>query len=77
MDSDQAVVQKVVTSLDLPLHWAMSSPELSLRFGDLSAVPTLFQFDAGGRTREIFYGAPPDLHDSVERARPPVALSAG
>ena len=45
----------------------MASPELALKFGDLAAVPTLFLFDAEGHTREIFYGAPPDLHERVER----------
>lgn len=67
VESDPADVQKIVASLDLPLGWAMASPELALQFGDLSAVPTLFLFDAEGRTREIFYGAPPDLHARVER----------
>ncbi len=67
VESDPAAVQKVVASLDLPLRWAMASPDLALQFGDLSAVPTLFLFDAEGRTREIFYGAPPDLHARAER----------
>ncbi|MEO8195258.1 MAG: TlpA disulfide reductase family protein [Thermoanaerobaculia bacterium] len=68
VESDEADVRKVAANLDLPLRWAMCSPELALEFGDLSAVPTLFLFDGEGRTRGIFYGAPPDLHDSVERA---------
>ena len=68
VESDLDGVQKVVDGLGLPLHWGRASPELAVRFGDLSAVPTLLLFDADGRTREIFYGAPPDLHARVERA---------
>jgi thiol-disulfide isomerase/thioredoxin len=68
IDSDPAEVQRVVADLDLPLHWAMASPALAVEFGDLSAVPTLFLFDSRGETREIFYGAPPDLHQRAERA---------
>jgi hypothetical protein len=29
-------------------------------------VPTLFLFGPDGTTREIFYGAPPTLHATVE-----------
>lgn len=68
VESDPDGVRKVVDGLGLPLHWGMASPELAVRFGDLSAVPTLLLFGADGRTREIFYGAPPDLHARVERA---------
>ncbi len=68
IESDRADVQKVVAGLGLPLHWAMGSPDLARQFGDLSAVPTLFLFDTAGHTREVFYGAPPDLHQRVERA---------
>ena len=68
VESDPADVQKIVSGMQLPLHWAMGSPDLALQFGDLSAVPTLFLFDAQGQTREVFYGAPADLHARVERA---------
>ncbi len=53
-------------STDVPLLWAMGSPELARKFGDLSAVPTLFLFDRQGRAAGVFYGAPPDLHAEVE-----------
>ena len=49
------------------LRVAMATPDLVARFGDLSAVPTLFVFDRDGRTAGVFYGAPPDLHEKVER----------
>jgi len=68
VESDPDDVRKVVAGLNLPLHWALASPDLALKFGDLSSVPTLFLFDAAGETRQIFYGAPPDLHARVELA---------
>jgi len=68
VESDEADVRALVAELGLPLRWAMGSPAVAQAFGDLSAVPTLFLFDASGKTREIFYGAPPDLHDRAEHA---------
>jgi len=68
IDSDEADVRRIAGELALPLRWAMGSPELAQRFGDLSAVPTLFLFAADGATREIFFGAPPDLHARAEAA---------
>lgn len=68
VESDPEPVRRIAASLDLPIHWAMAPPELVLEFGNLSAVPTLLLFDAEGRTQEIFYGAPPDLHARVDRA---------
>lgn len=68
VESDPDEVRRVVAGLKLPFHWAMAAPDLALQFGDLSSVPTLFLFDAAGRTRDIFYGAPPHLHQQAERA---------
>jgi thiol-disulfide isomerase/thioredoxin len=68
IDSDEADVRRIAGELALPLRWAMGSPALAQSFGDLSAVPTLFLFAADGTTREIFFGAPPDLHERAEAA---------
>lgn len=68
VDSDAGEVRKVAAGLGLPFRWGMSTPEIARTFGDLSAVPTLFLFGADGATREIFYGAPPDLHARLEQA---------
>ena len=68
IDSDEADVRRISGELDLPIAWGMGSPDLARQFGDLSAVPTLFLFDATGKTRAIFYGAPPDLHERAEAA---------
>ena len=66
VESDEADVRKLAGELDLPLAWAMGTPETARSFGDLSAVPTLFLFDTEGRTRAVFYGAPPSLHPEAE-----------
>lgn len=67
IDSDEADVRKIATELGAPLRWAMGNPELARAMGDVSAVPTLFLFDADGRLVTSWLGAPPDLHDQVER----------
>jgi hypothetical protein len=36
-------------------------------FGNITSVPTLFVFDRSGKTAQIVYGAPPDLHDRVNK----------
>lgn len=66
VESDDSQVRELTRQLGLPLRWAMGSPELARKFGDLSAVPTLFLFDGQGRAAGVFYGAPPDLHTEVE-----------
>ena len=66
VESEEASVRKLTKSLDLPLVWAMGSPEVARAFGDISAVPTLFLFDGTGRTAGAFYGAPPELHAQAE-----------
>ena len=68
IESDEADVRKIASDLALPLRWAMGSPAIAQSFGDLSSVPTMYLFDAHGKTREIFYGAPPDLHERAEKA---------
>lgn len=66
IESDEGQVRELTGKLGLPLRWAMGSPDLARKFGDLSAVPTLFIYDGKGRSAGAFYGAPPDLHAAVE-----------
>jgi len=66
IESDAANVQQVMRELNLPVIAAMGTPELARSFGDISAVPTLFVFDRGGKTAGVFYGAPPALHAEAE-----------
>jgi thiol-disulfide isomerase/thioredoxin len=68
VESDEPLVREVVNKMKLPIRWAMGSPEVARSFGDISAVPTMFLFDQKGKTVEIFYGAPPELHPTAEKA---------
>lgn len=67
MDSEEPEVRSMAAAASLTASAVMGSPELAATFGDISAVPTLFVFDAEGRTAGVFYGAPPDLHEKVEK----------
>jgi thiol-disulfide isomerase/thioredoxin len=66
IESEEADVRKLAAELGPLLRWALGSPELARAFGDVSAVPTLFVFDAQGRAVASYFGAPPDLHASAE-----------
>ena len=46
---------------------ALADAATAQAFGDITAVPALFLFDRHGRTAGVWYGAPPDLHEQVER----------
>ena len=50
-----------------PSDALMGENELVAKFGPVLAVPTLMVFGPDGKTAEVFYGAPPDLHDRVKR----------
>ena len=66
VESDSAAVVKLARDTALPLRFALGSPELARSFGDISAVPTMFVFDASGRRADFAFGAPPDLHARIE-----------
>jgi len=68
VESEEANIRAMVESLKLPYPNAMGSAEIAMKFGDIVSVPTLFVFDQQGKTVRVFYGAPPDLHEQVERA---------
>ncbi len=66
VESDSAAVVKLAADSGLPLRFALGTPELARAFGDISAVPTMFVFDAKGRRVDSAFGAPPDLHTRIE-----------
>jgi thiol-disulfide isomerase/thioredoxin len=68
MESEDADVRALAGELGLPLRWAIGTPDVARAFGDVTALPTLFMFDRGGRTAGVFYGAPPGLHAQVEES---------
>ena len=50
-----------------PGRYVMATPAVLEAFGGLPAVPTLFLADGKGRIVRVFYGAPPDLHEEIEK----------
>ena len=76
VESQESDVQLLRRELHLPLQWVVGSPEVAQKFGDISAVPTLFLFDNTGKTAAVFYGAPPTLHVAAE-SRLTALLSGG
>ena len=67
VESPEKDVRDVVSGLDPSLRWAIADAPTAQAFGDVTAVPTMFLFDRKGAAAGVWYGAPPDLHDQVER----------
>lgn len=68
VESEEKDVRELAPKIAPGLPVAIGTPEIVLRFGNLHAVPTLLLFDGRGAARATFYGAPPDLHERVEKA---------
>ena len=68
VESPEDQIRSTVSSLSPDLHWAIADASTAQAFGDITAVPTLFLFDRSGKTSGVLYGAPPDLHDRVQKS---------
>lgn len=67
VSSKEEDVRKMLAEIDgAPSDSVMGQDELVAKFGPVLAVPTLMVFGPDGKTKEVFYGAPPDLHDRVK-----------
>jgi cytochrome c biogenesis protein CcmG, thiol:disulfide interchange protein DsbE len=67
IDSPEAEVKRVVSELKPSFSVVMGEQAVIAPFGNVAAVPKLFVFDRSGSRVGVFYGAPPDLHEKVER----------
>src|SRR5262245_14060160 len=67
VESPETEVRSVTAALDPNLRWAIADEATARAFGDITAVPTLFVFDRAGKTAGVSYGAPPELHEQVEK----------
>lgn len=67
VESKEDEVRKLMASMNMPVQTIMASDELLKQFGDPNSLPTLFVFDQKGKTVSVFYGAPKDLHQKVNR----------
>jgi thiol-disulfide isomerase/thioredoxin len=65
--SERPEVERLVKQHGIPGRVVMSTPEVEAAFGGYPAIPTLLLADGEGRIVRAFYGAPPDLHQQVER----------
>lgn len=68
IESPEPQVRETVAKLSPELRWALADAPTATAFGGISAVPTLYLFDRTGKTAQVIYGAPPDLHEQVEKA---------
>lgn len=68
VSSEEAQVRSMLGEIEgAPSDSVMGEDALVAKFGPVLAVPTLMVFGPDGKTAEVFYGAPPDLHDRVKR----------
>lgn len=67
VESPEDKIRETAKSLSPDLHWAITDAATAQAFGDITAVPTMFVFDRSGKTASVTYGAPPDLHQQVEK----------
>jgi len=68
VSSKEEEVRKMLGEIaGAPSDSVMGEEALVAKFGPVLAVPTLMVFGPDGKIVEVFYGAPPDLHDRVKR----------
>ncbi len=67
VESPADKVRATADSLSTSVHWAITDTATAQAFGDITSVPTMFVFDRTGKTAEVIYGAPPDLHQKAEK----------
>jgi len=67
VESPDDQVRSVANSLSPDLRVGITDASIAEAFGNITSVPTLFLFDRSGKTAQIVYGAPPDLHQKVEQ----------
>jgi len=70
VESPEDAVRKfaAATGGSAKIRWTIGDAAIAKAFGDVAAVPTLFLFGRDGRLLQTFYGAPPDLHERIEKA---------
>ncbi|HEX9001068.1 MAG TPA: TlpA disulfide reductase family protein [Blastocatellia bacterium] len=66
VESEEAEIRKQIATLKHPLRVVPGTESLAADFGGITSVPTMFVFDRQGKTAQVFYGAPEDLHQKAE-----------
>jgi thiol-disulfide isomerase/thioredoxin len=65
VESPEDQIRSVSSSLSSDLRVAITDASSAEAFGNVTSVPTMFLFDRSGKTAQVVYGAPPDLHERV------------
>ncbi|PYQ29847.1 MAG: hypothetical protein DMF56_08965 [Acidobacteria bacterium] len=68
VDSPQKDIDAVVERLKPAARVVVGSAELRAAFDGPPAVPTMVLADAKGKIVRVFYGAPANLHEEIEKA---------
>lgn len=68
VESPEDQIRSTASGLSPDLVWAITDASRAQAFGDITAVPTLFLFNRWGKTLRVVFGAPPDLHDQVQKS---------
>jgi thiol-disulfide isomerase/thioredoxin len=66
VESPEDQVRSLASSLNPGIRWAIADAATARAFGDVVAVPTMLVFDRSGKMVRAVYGAPPELHQSLE-----------
>lgn len=67
VESEEAEVRQQLASLKHPLRAVLGTEAIAASFGGIMSTPTMFVFDRQGKTKQVFYGAPGDLHERAGR----------
>ena len=65
VESPPDKIRFVSSALSPDLRVAITDAATAEAFGNITSVPTMFLFDRSGRTAQVIYGAPPDLHEQA------------
>jgi len=68
IDSPEAEVRRQIGEVKPSYDVVTGTPDIIAPFGAVAAVPKMFVFDRSGLRAAVFYGAPPDQHEKVEKA---------
>ena len=67
VESTPEDVRRAVERIGPPGRIVLGNPEIEAAFGGLAAIPALFIASPDGRITRTIYGAPPDLHRTIEQ----------
>ncbi|MEW6130403.1 MAG: TlpA disulfide reductase family protein [Acidobacteriota bacterium] len=65
VESPEKEVRQMTATLNPMIHKVFVNDAIIKNFGDITSVPTMYVFDRTGKTANVFFGAPPDLHQKV------------